>query len=223
MTKPLIRRYANLPGSPPSVTSILGAIWPKPALQQWFVTTTAELAREYPDCPVADLLKLHGPRGDVRGTSVHKLIAAWLNGLTDAPAVTDETEAMFLQWLRWWEPQGITGAQPEVVLRSDEMRDGLDYAGTADAIVPGSMIWDWKTASTIPSEPYSEHVAQVAAYAACMSWPSTIEAHVVYIGLKAVKPFRIKPSDLIAKYDAFCYAYRLAEHLYPDEMRAVPA
>lgn len=50
MPLPPLRRYPDLPGSPPSVTSILKACWPTPALDRWKVNEAARKARDAAVC-----------------------------------------------------------------------------------------------------------------------------------------------------------------------------
>jgi hypothetical protein len=226
VTAPKIRRYTNLPGSPPSVTEILSAAWPKPDLQNWFVTETAKLAREHPETPIDQLLRKHGPRGAERGTSVHKLIAAYLSGLGE-PATSGEAEQMFYHWFTWWHSKHRPPCQPEVLVAYQGFQK---FAGTADAVstVDSEIhVWDWKTASNMPDEPWPDHVAQVAAYAACLRdplyYPAIMapRAYVVYISLDGVRDFSISPGDLSDAWDAFLACYQLAAHLYPDQMKEV--
>lgn len=209
-----IRHYGDLPGSPPSVTSILEAGFPKPALMEWKIRTTAQLARDYPDEPIGTLLARHGPRGDVRGTAVHKLIELHLSG---TPTEPDDSPAgvYYGQWRRWWEDSGFTvPGQTEMMVCSDVPF----YAGTADYLDEDGRLWDWKTATNLPERPWLDHVAQLAAYEHAIG-PGLIP-NLVYISSTGVRHFEITEDERLRGAFAFSAAYDIASVLYPDEMGA---
>lgn len=160
-----LKKYPGLPGSPPSVTAILGAVFPKPALSAWKIRTTAELARQYPDEPIHGLMDRHpGPGGKNRGSRVHKAIEAALRD-GDLPELEAEDQAMFKAFADWW---GLCPFDVEAVEQTI-WNPLLGYAGTADAFLrddSGLLVADWKTCRELPAEPWPDHLAQLAAYAA---------------------------------------------------------
>jgi hypothetical protein len=157
----------------PSVTSILGATVPKPALVGWAARTVAEWAvdhsSEWGDISdrqaKVDLLKGSPYRdrdkaADV-GTAVHAHAEAIANGY---PSTVSDDVAPFVEgferFLSDWHPEYI---ETEATVFSDE----YGYAGTLDAIarIPGLgvVLLDTKTSK---SGVYPETALQLAAYEA---------------------------------------------------------
>lgn len=208
-----IRHYGDLPGSPPSVTSILEAGFPKPELVNWKIETTARLAREHPETPVDQLLAKHGPRGDVRGTAVHKLIELHLSG---SPTVPEDNPAgeCYARWREWWEcwEDHPSGGRAEVRVSSD---DPL-YAGTADYLTDDGHLFDWKTCARLPDFPYVDHVAQLAAYEHAIG--EFCVCSVVYISPAGVRQMLLDMTDTERGWRAFRAAHEMCMALWPDEM-----
>lgn len=224
---PGIRRYANLPGSPPSVTSIIGLVWPRPDLERWKQNTIAELARRHLRTDVERLLRDHGPRGDLRGTAVHKLIAAHLaTGEAGQHSPDGEVQRFYDAWAEWWAEQRLEIVGVEHTLADPDRR----WAGTADLLamvelsdghrlLHDGLVIDWKTCQRLPERPWPEHMAQVAAYARMaeaedggVPW----EGSVVYVSPDGIGEWWYSAEDLVPHYEAFEACYRLACHLHPE-------
>jgi hypothetical protein len=224
---PGIRRYANLPGSPPSVTSIIGLVWPRPDLERWKQNTIAELARRHLRTDVERLLRDHGPRGDLRGTAVHKLIAAHLaTGEAGQHSPDGEVQRFYDAWAEWWAEQRLEIVGVEHTLADPDRR----WAGTADLLamvelsdghrlLHDGLVIDWKTCQRLPERPWPEHVAQVAAYArmaGAKDGGQAWQGSVVYISPDDVGEWWYSAEDLVPHYEAFEACYRVACHLYPE-------
>ena len=224
---PGIRRYANLPGSPPSVTSIIGLVWPRPDLERWKQNTIAELARRHLRTDVERLLRDHGPRGDLRGTAVHKLIAAHLaTGEAGQHSPDGEVQRFYDAWAEWWAEQRLEIVGVEHTLADPDRR----WAGTADLLamvelsdghrlLHDGLVIDWKTCKRLPERPWPEHVAQVAAYArmaGAKDGGQAWQGSVVYISPDDVGEWWYSAEDLVPHYEAFEACYRLACHLHPE-------
>jgi hypothetical protein len=222
---PGIRRYVSLPGSPPSVTSIIGLVWPKPELELWKQATIAELARQHPHTDVERLLRDYGPRGDLRGTAVHKVIAAHLvTGDAGQHSPDPEVQRHYDAWAEWWADQRLEIVGVEHTLADPDRRwagtaDLLAGAGTSGGIRSEWLVLDWKTCKRLPERPWPEHVAQVAAYArmaGAKDGGQAWQGSVVYISPDDVGEWWYSAEDLVPHYEAFEACYRVACHLYPE-------
>lgn len=155
----------------PSVTSILAAGLPKPALQYWAAKAVAEFAYDHVDGwrglpreAAIDLLKRAPYRATSSragaGSAVHRAIDAHLKQIPDRDDLTDEERGLHeaaVAFLSDHEPEVLHG---EVTVYS---RQHL-YAGTADILariggVP--VVIDFKTGKAV----YPEYAIQLASYA----------------------------------------------------------
>lgn len=209
-----IRRYSQLPGSPISITWLLGQTIPKPELNRWKLDTVMRLAREYPGETLSAerLLGQYGPRCDVRGTEVHRAIAATLTG-RPLPVLSAEAAPYYAAWATWDET-----ARAEATMEAVEMtvqHDILPLAGTLDLLDAWEgdrLVVDWKTASNLPDAPWIDHVAQVAFYADCAD---VAAGCVVYISSAGVRPHYLDEEAIDRGRHAYEAAVGMFEAVYP--------
>lgn len=156
----------------PSVTTILGAVYPKPWLAPWAAKAAIEAVENCLESGVEldsfqlDICKnAHRRRsthGKNIGSQVHEVIEAWLGGgswwdLTEGK--TQEVHRALEGWREWWDAQGLQVLTLEATVYDLDNR----YAGRMDFGSGGAKIVliDWKT-----SEQWSEDWAlQLVAYA----------------------------------------------------------
>ena len=147
-----------------SVTTILNATVPKPALMYWAVKVTI--------AALEDGKSLEEARGENRrissesaalGTAVHKAIQDHFEGRK--PKLTPEIEPAFAAALDFIDTYGLTVVECERPVWHPRQK----YAGRVDMICEdkdGKIVCiDWKLAKAV----YPEHHFQVAAYAVCIS------------------------------------------------------
>lgn len=193
----------------PSVTTIIGATFAKPALTAW-----------------ANRLGLQGIDSDTvrdqragEGSCMHEHIRAHLR-LEDpdlspfSPSAKAAGLMGFLRWRReWFDRHDVQVVEIERPLVSEQHR----YGGTPDLIacVDGRLeLLDWKTSKQV----YREHLVQAAAYAA-MAWElgHRIEAvRVVAVSTEAdgeVKEHVVGVLDVRPHFQAFLAALRLYRHM----------
>lgn len=158
----------------PSVTTILGATVPKPALVGWAARATAEWAVDHRDewtdlsdrQAAVDLLKGAPFRDRDRAADVGSAVHHYAERIAKGETVTDAPEDVvpfiphFARFLDEWKPSYI---ETEATVFSVEM----GYAGTLDAIarIPGLgvVLLDTKTSR---SGVFAETALQLAAYEA---------------------------------------------------------
>jgi ATP-dependent exoDNAse (exonuclease V) beta subunit len=157
----------------PSVTSVLGKVYPKPALYNWFAKRGREAMRDYLvehiGEPISDgLLEEAVAEAKIRpakdaseaadlGSQAHDLISAELLGQT--LPVPPALEAVMDSFHSWRSDERLTLVDSETAVVGD------GYAGTIDALwqrEDGSyLLVDWKTSKGL----YQDHSVQVATYA----------------------------------------------------------
>lgn len=212
MPRPPLRTYSSLPGNPPSVTAILGAVFPKPELVRWKIDQAARLGQQFPNEDPTGILDRHGPQGMTRGSHVHKAIECMLQELP-WPQLTDDERRYFDAFAGWWDAAGIDPVAVEHIVH-DPL---LGYAGTADLIGTCDsfgVICDWKTCTTLPDEAWPDHKVQLAAYAWTVERP--MQGLVLYICPDGVREFWLSPSDLDDWMDVFRNVLGIAAALWPQ-------
>ncbi len=231
-----LKRYPNLPGSPPSVTSLIKAFFPRPALHQWEIEQTAKLARKYPREAIKGILYRHDTGAAARGTRVHKAIECLVGGLPTPMFDEGPEAAMCLEWKKWFETSKLDPLASEVTVWSPERH----YAGTVDLMAVDSatgerVLVDWKTCAEVPREAWFDNVVQVCAYMMAthtdqlsMTGPGRLPAPqpapvhslglLVYISPKEVKAFDIQGELLARGRQAWLGTLDIAKALYPELM-----
>jgi hypothetical protein len=175
VTERKARHYVVNGKKMPSVTTVLGRTWPKPALYNWYAKRGREAMAEYLarhmgemiepgilDSAVAEA-KLR-PKTDAReaadlGSAAHDLISQELKG--EAIVVPAELKAVMEAYHKWYEREDLELLDTETAVYSVEPRP---HAGTIDALFKrkdGSyLLVDFKTSKAI----YDEYEVQVHAY-----------------------------------------------------------
>lgn len=217
------RRYSQIASHPISITWLLGAVLPKPELERWKRQQVLELARKHTDIDDPDeLLQRHGPRGDVRGTEVHRAIAARLSG-QPMPSLSDAAAAYYEQWEQTWDAMHVT-TEEQIPIYTEHVvyHRKMNLAGTADAIKWDAdhhlaVIYDWKTTHNLPDAPWIEHEAQIAFYARAwqlsLSYPCDIVGAIMYISERGTA---LHVVDIERGSDLVDAAYGLASMLWPS-------
>lgn len=170
------REYVWPPAPPyelevPSVTSILAAGLPKPALQYWAARSVAEFAFDHADAwrslpreAAVDLLKrapyrTTSKRADA-GSAVHSAIDAHIKNIPSVELQSKEEQGLYeaaLAFLRKYRPD-VIHTEATVYSRTHK------YAGTADMLarIEGvQTVIDFKTSKAV----YPEQAIQLASYA----------------------------------------------------------
>lgn len=165
----------------PSVTSVLGMVWPKPELQRWKVRGVANemaevvadggrpygqpLGREASIDKAIERFEQRGERVKARGQRVHKWAEAQVLGAPAPELEGDQEEGMAKACLAWHE------AHPgEIVASEMAVTNGL-WAGTLDLIKRfeppvGLAVCDYKT-SLKHGSAFADQAAQVGGYSLC--------------------------------------------------------
>lgn len=166
----------------PSVTSVLGAVWPKDALTRWKIRGVAgemadlliDTGHEHLDpadrLPREDLIDLavkrfeeKGERVAARGSRVHAWAEAHVLG-QPLPPLGDGEEGFAKACLAWHE------AHPGEMVASEMKVTNGEWAGTLDGIkklVSGELvIIDYKT-SAKHGNAWPDQAAQLGAYSLC--------------------------------------------------------
>ena len=183
------RRVYYLPPSRdpmPSVTTIIGKVFPKPALTNWFAKrgreAMSEYLTDYTGEPItAGLLENAVAEAKLRpkteasdaanlGSSAHDLIARELEGKT--VFVPGQLQDVMQGFRDWWESQSLTLIDSEKAVYC-KVR-GHTWAGTIDALFQrpdrSYLLVDFKTSKAI----YPEYNVQLAAYKMCLTRAASI-------------------------------------------------
>jgi hypothetical protein len=195
-------RTYKLPGHDeialPSVTTVLGKVWPKPALMNWFAKrgreAMAEYLGEYMGEPITPGLLENAvaeakmrPRADAQdaanlGSEAHVLIERQLKGeVIHVPVALRSVIEAFNSWLGGQELELVDS---EVAVYT--ATPGASYAGTIDALFERPdktlVLVDFKTSKAV----YPDHLVQLAAYASAVRWmsagPRSITSQVIRLG-----------------------------------------
>jgi hypothetical protein len=235
---PRLKRYDKLPGHPVSVTSVLGAVWPKPGLQRWFEARAVELGREHPHLPVAKVLAMRAADKSAadRGSRVHRAIDAYISNKPELiPPLRSVEAQMWEQWKAFWISRMMHPLATEMTVAAH------GYAGTLDLLAldsyglsddqmgpPPRVVVDWKTTRNLPEEPYPDHAAQLAAYAeayyvergskeAGFHPMGTIDyGVVVYIAPDGVKAFTLSDTEWNQAKHRWRAAWHFFLELWPE-------
>lgn len=156
----------------PSVTTILGAVYPKPWLAPWAAKAAIEAVEQCLDNGIdldefqlahcKNAHKRRSTHGKIVGSQVHEIIEGWLAGgswwdLTEGRS--QEVGRAAEGWREWWDQQGLHVLTLEATVYDLEHR----YAGRMDFGSGGAeiVLTDWKT-----SEKWGDDWAlQLVAYA----------------------------------------------------------
>ena len=166
--------YEYLNNLDPSVTTILRAGWPKPALMYWGINTVSQwasenaaqvyaMAKESPEAAAAFMKQVPWSRRDKGGNVGSQVHAAYEDGL-ESSALSDELKP-FLEGLHgWFKETGTEVISKEYCVWGDAAAGG--YGGKVDILARhpqlGVGVLDIKTAE---KGPYEDDHCQVAAYA----------------------------------------------------------
>ena len=190
----------------PSVTTVLGKVWPKPALVNWFAKrgreAMAEYLRDYTGEPVTEGLlqdavdeaKLAPKRDSDKaadlGTAAHELIAEKLQGKI-YPVPSDLRHVMDA-FDQWYKAEELELLDTECAIYSTQSL----YAGTIDALFKRKnsselLLVDFKTSKAV----YPEMHVQLSAYSNAMremagraGWDiPNIVAQVIRLGKEAAE------------------------------------
>ena len=180
----------------PSVTSVLGKVYPKPALYNWFAKRGREAMRDHLVAhlgePISEGLlddavaeaKLR-PSKDASeaadlGSQAHDLISAELLGQT--LPVPPALEAVMDSFHAWRSDERLTLIDTETAVVGD------GYAGTIDALwqrEDGSyLLVDWKTSNGL----YQDHSVQVATYARLLRQHTDVRVDATLVRLGKERP-----------------------------------
>lgn len=231
---PRVRTYQIRDQRLPSVTSVIGAVWPRPALNRWLTEQAVKVALENPHLSSREVLRMRDADTEARdrGSRVHKAIELYLM-TGDRIDMDAHQRLMFDLWLDWFADR-----QMEVLARELTVV-GHGYAGTLDLLaldnfgVPEDakigpaprVIVDWKTCKALPEAPYADHEAQVAAYAGGQYVTEKFTLHpmghiaygmIVYISTEGVRAFALDDAAWVrakARWDA---AWAFFCELYPE-------
>ena len=219
-----LKRYPNLPGSPPSVTSLIKACFPRPQLHQKDLEDMGTWARKFPNEPLEGLRKRHKDWSTFnRGKAVSKSIELELQGLP--PQILDHLGQEYLeQWRNWFPDQKLEVIATDVTVWSPERH----YADTVrlmavDAATGERVLVDWKTCAQCPAEPYFDNVVQVCAYMMAERMednPAPVHSLglLVYISPTEVRAFDIQGELLARGRQAWLGTLDIAKALYPELM-----
>jgi hypothetical protein len=153
----------------PSVTNVLQAL-SKPALPRWAAKVVAEQAVAMRDslpkldaAEAVDLLKgapwRTSTRAAARGTSVHEVIEAKLNGMDVAADDTGQVAPWVRSVDKFLAEHEVVPTHTEATLFGDGYAGTCDFVGTID----GAYVYaDWKTGKDL----YAEVALQLSALAA---------------------------------------------------------
>jgi hypothetical protein len=167
-------RYSVNGTDVPSVTTILKASWPAPALTYW----AANQAATYATTRWAELTELdvigryekirkapwsERDRSAVRGTTIHRFGEQLAHGeAVEVPPALEPVVQGYADWLDRFGVEVVAAERAVAYLPPDNLR--LPYAGTFDLIADlndgNRWLLDIKTGSGV----YPEHVLQLAAY-----------------------------------------------------------
>jgi len=180
----------------PSVTSVLGKVYPKPALYNWFARRGREAMRDHLAAhlgePISEGLlddavaeaKLR-PSKDASeaadlGSQAHDLISAELLG--EAEPVPPALEAVMDSFHAWQADERLTLVDSETAVVGD------GYAGTIDALwqrEDGSyLLVDWKTSNGL----YQDHSVQISTYARCLRQHTDVRVDATLVRLGKEQP-----------------------------------
>jgi ATP-dependent exoDNAse (exonuclease V) beta subunit len=214
----------------PSVTSILGAVWPKPALYGWYAKRGRESLAEYLAPRVGETLTAEmlaeavaeaktRPQAEADeaadlGSQAHDLIS---RELTNEPVSVPASLKMVMGAFRAWQNEErlvLVDAEVAVYHKGDPRSQ--PYAGTIDALfrrADGSLLLvDWKTSNGT----YPDHLVQAEGYRQALIWlmaefDQRIDAQVVRLG-KSEPTFEVtEVPNLAGAWDAalaFYAAYK---------------
>ncbi len=227
-----LKRYPNLPGSPPSVTSLIKACFPRPQLHQKDLCDMGTWARKFPNEPLEGLRKRHKDWSTFnRGKAVSKSIELELQGLP--PQILDHLGMEYLeQWRAWFPSQKLEVLATDVTVWSPANH----YADTVRAFAVDSatgerVLVDWKTCAEVPREAWFDNVVQVCAYMMAEKmehfYPFSTDTEpapvhslglLVYISPTEVKAFDIQGELLARGRQAWLGTLDIAKALYPELM-----
>ena len=216
------RRYYLVDGKEsPSVTTVLGTIIPKPALNNWFAKRGRESMKEYLEGHIGEPIHTSlldeavaeaktRPKADADeaanlGSQAHDLINRFLLG--EDPSIPDELEVVMAAFHEWYSSEHLTLVDSEVAVYGD------GYAGTIDALFERDnsrlLLIDWKTSNGV----YQEHKVQVAQYARSMApyTGSPIDAMIVRLGKQELsfEVVEIEPGEYESLYRIWDAAFEL--------------
>jgi len=209
VTKRKARHYVVNGKEMPSVTTVLGRVWPKPALYNWYAKRGREAMAEYLGEHLGEPIG-HGilenavaeaklrPKTDAQkaadlGSAAHDLISRELKGET--VVVPPELEAVMEAYHKWYAEEDLELLDTETAIYSEQP---LAHAGTIDALFKrpnGSyLLVDFKTSKAI----YDEAEVQVHAYREAimnsLSEDCHMDGQVIRLG-KEVPDFEVKVID----------------------------
>lgn len=150
----------------PSVTTIIGELWPKPSLLRWQLGEVADYALTHWGQPIPtrdNLIAAATAKRDaasLRGRKVHSVMEALALDLPvpDVPEAQQGYVDAGRAFVAEYEPRWIAS---EMIVRCSDL-----FAGTLDAIVEierSLVLIDWKTSAGI----YEEAGVQVGGYSSC--------------------------------------------------------
>lgn len=204
--KPTTLRDARKLGLVPSVTTILSCRH-KPALQSWLVeqavlaaVTTPRLPDESLDAFIERVLHTErhqdqeSDKAKARGTQIHDAMEKLFKG----EPIDEEIKP-------WVMPAYEEVSKFGVALEAEKCFASNGYGGRCDLLMRTGitfnemlMVWDWKSAKTLPKEPYLEARLQVAAY--CMALEAERGGN-VYISTTNCGEFRLfEHQDIVGTY-----------------------
>lgn len=205
----------------PSVTTILRAGWPKPALLYWGINSVSKWAAEnagqvYAMAKTSEDAAYEFMRqvpwsqrdkaGDV-GTEIHSLVEAYPDLAIDSLA--DNVRPYMAGFDRWMQDADASILDGEFPVWGECAAGG--YGGKVDLLVSvpklGVGLLDVKTAE---KGPFEDDHTQVAAYArATAGLPQPVE----WAGLLHCRPegTTLHMVDIGPSFDAFCAAYAIAK------------
>lgn len=143
-----------------SVTQIIDNTIAKPALMPWYAKMSHEFTRGNPDCDFAQVqnhIKEYSRRAMDRGSRVHSLVEAYLQGHPVAP--TEEDEGYLAALEAWIEKHKVTvlGTEETVYHQSG-------YAGTMDILARVNGEDKPRVVDAKSGGIYLDHLFQGAAY-----------------------------------------------------------
>lgn len=160
----------------PSVTQILDAGFPKPALTYWAANSVAAYAvdhwEELDAAPMSERQRTlsrspwsQRDKAAFRGTELHDIGHRLASGEDVAvPAHYEHIAQLYADWLDEWDAEIYASERPVLYLPDGVGGSSLSYAGTFDLIADlndgGRWLLDIKTGSGV----YDSHVLQLAGY-----------------------------------------------------------
>jgi len=178
----------------PSVTTVLGKAWPKPALNNWYAKRGRESMREYLveyiGKPVSHgLLESAVEEAKIApnrerdeaamiGSRAHNLIHEELLG--EGIVVPRDLKIVMDAWTRWKKSQNLLPIESEVAVFNGQ------YAGTIDGLFRSPdgryVLLEIKTSNGL----YQDHFVQACAYARIlkdnMTMGENIDVHIIRLG-----------------------------------------